>query len=159
MAEPSMADIRTNVAARVVPIDNTIVPDILSPKATHDNIIRALDRITAPAYKGGLGYKIIVTSAHTNHHDDGDLGPHGHNPHGLPGWAVDFVPESDPSLENADATRTLLRKLIAENRWVTKVGCPTRYANMADLKDLAFDRGVALFADPGTGPHIHIQSA
>jgi hypothetical protein len=153
-----MPDIRTNVAARIEPIDKTIVPDILSPNAMHDNIIRALDRITAPPEKGGHARKIIVTSAHSNHHDDGHLGEHGHNPGGRPGWAVDLVPRDNPELLNQTAAVEFIKELIVANRYVTKVGCPTKYAARKDLMDLANAHGVALFPDEGTGPHIHIQS-
>lgn len=159
-----IADVRVNVRSRVQ-LNNAIAgEDILSPAAMQDNIIRALDLITAPPSKPGYekmgrGWNIIVTSAHSDHHDDGNLGPHGHNPHGGPGWAVDFVPVSDPALKNASQTIELLRQLIEENPFVTKVGCPQVYADNADLRNKANACGVALFPDPGTGPHIHIQSA
>jgi hypothetical protein len=159
-----MPDVRVNVRSRVQ-LNNAIAgDDILNPAATNDNIIRALDVITAPSTKPGYekighGWKIIITSAHSDHHDDGNLGPHGHNPHGGPGWAVDFVPANDPALTNAGQTIELLRQLIAENPFVTKVGCPKVYAENQTLRTKANACGVVLFTDVGTGPHIHIQSA
>jgi hypothetical protein len=159
-----IAGVRDNVRTRVQLNDGVAADDIMNPAAMHDNIIRALDFITAPPTKPGYeqlgkGWKIIVTSAHSDHHDDGNLGPHGHNPHGAPGWAVDFVPVSDPRLTNAPQTIELIRQLIEENPFVTKVGCPQVYANNPGLAGEAGKCGVVLFTDVGTGPHIHIQSA
>jgi hypothetical protein len=159
-----MSDVRTNVRARVRLNSASAGTDILDANATHDNIIRALDVITAPPTKPGYenlgrGWKIIITAAHSDHHDDGDLGPHGHNPHGAPGWAIDFVPVSDPQLVDMQQCVELIRQLIEENAYVTKVGCPARYAENGMLRSKAGACGVVLFTDVGTGPHIHIQSA
>lgn len=159
-----IADIRVNVRARVQFNPDVNKDDLLNRSAMNDNIIRALDVITAPPTKPGYerlggGWKLIITSLHSDHHDDGDLGPHGHNPHGGPGWAVDFVPANDPKLQNATQTRELLRQLIRRNPFVTKVGCPQTYAEDAGLQADARACGVALFTDRGTGAHIHIQSA
>src|SRR5579884_886552 len=129
----AIKDIRTNVAARIQALNAIAKSDMTNPAATNDNIVRALDVITAPPGKPGYekigkGRKIIVTSAHSDHHDDGNLGPHGHNPHGGPGWAVDFVPQDDPRLANSAATIALIAELIESNAYVTKVGCPGVYA-------------------------------
>ena len=166
MPQYTMQDIRTNVSSpnriELLPGDTTTINDILSPDLMADNIIRALDTITAPPEKGGHGRKIIVTAARSNHHVDGALGPHGHNPGpGKPGWSVDFVPcdADNQRLENEQKTVQLILELISENSHVTKVGCPARYATRNDLQQRAAARGVVLFTDEGTGPHIHIQSA
>ena len=159
-----MNDIRVNVASRIQVLNAIARDDILSASKTQDNIVRALDVITAPKNKPGYekigkGRKIIVTSAHSDHHDDGNLGPHGHNPHGAPGWAVDFVPQEDPQLKVAANTLAVIAELIEGNYYVTKVGCPGVYAANSTLQAKASKCGVALFTDEGTGPHIHIQSA
>ena len=164
-----MADIRTNVVARITSEEQSqtapqACADIASPARTQDNIIRALDVITAPPNKAGYqnvgqGHKILVTAAYSDHHDDSALGPHGHHPGSNPGWAIDFVPVADPYLTNADTSIALIADLISRNYYVTKVGCQGKYANNARLTDAANRAGVALFTDEGTGPHIHIQSA
>lgn len=165
----SPADIRTNVVARITNDEQkSVAPnacsDIADPAKTQDNIVRALDVITAPASKPGYekigkGRKILVTAAYSDHHDDSNLGPHGHHPGSNPGWAIDFVSLTDPYLQNADQSVALIRELIEQNYYVTKVGCQAKYAGNAALQAAASRCGVALFTDEGTGPHIHIQSA
>lgn len=164
-----IADIRINVVARITSDEQKQVApsacaDIADPARTHDNIVRALDVITAPPNKPGYqnigkGRKILVTAAYSDHHDDSALGPHGHHPGNNPGWAIDFVPVSDPYLRDAAATKTMINELLAQNYYVTKVGVPGVYANDAGLQRAAQQAGVALFTDEGTGPHVHIQSA
>lgn len=160
-----MNDIRTNVAARVAVVDDTIVPDILNEEATHDNLIRALDILTAPVEKGAgdgspsLGRHGLITALHRDHHDDGDLGPHGHNPHGAPGWACDFGAFDGIDVGDNPKTRGVVKELIAHNKYVTKVGTIGAIANDPEMQALADEHNTLLFEDEGTGPHVHIQSA
>lgn len=165
----AMNDVRTNVVARITSAEQAetaprACSDIADPAKTNDNIVRALDVITAPPSKPGYanigkGRKILVTAAYSDHHDDSNLGPHGHHPGNLPGWAIDFVPAADPYINDATTATQIIRELIEQNYYVTKVGCQAKYANDATLNQCANAAGVALFTDEGTGPHIHIQSA
>lgn len=154
----NMQDVRTNVAARVIADDDTIRPDILNPGATHDNLIRLLDVLTAPTSKGGHGVAIEVTALHRDHHDDGDLGPHGHNPHGKPGWAVDLVLKDDPYLQNRAKVKAVILWLITSDHYVTKIGGPAWLSADSDIMTAAARHNVVVFVDIGTGPHIHLQS-
>lgn len=160
----SMQDIRTNVAARVKPLDGTIIPDILDPAETHDNLICALDIITAPVSKGAgdgsksYGHVLTVSALHRDHHDDGDLGPHGHNPHGAPGWAVDVACVDGADVGDNHETRQLIRDLC-EDKDVTKIGTLASVATRSDLQAWAAQHDTLLFVDEGTGPHVHFQSA
>lgn len=161
----TMQDIRTNVASRITPGDDTVCPDILSDGATHDNIIRALDVITSPALKGAgdgspsFGHKIYISALHRDHHDDGDLGPHGHNPHGAPGWACDIAIIDGNDVGNNASTRAFVSECLAHNKYITKVGTTASVANEATLQSLAAQHHTLLFVDEGDGPHVHIQSA
>jgi hypothetical protein len=154
----SIKDMRTNVAARVSVADSTIVPDILDPKATQDDLICLMDRVTAPNEKGGLGYKLLITALHRDHHWDGDLGPHGHDPgpdpqHILPGYSVDCWPQSG-------TLKQFLHDMIYCNRWVTKIGlggpeAQSLYPQAAN--DAITVNGVVIFYD-NSSDHIHLQT-
>lgn len=160
----TIQDVRTNVAVRVQCADSTIIPDILSDAQTHDNLILALDTMTCPADKAafngqpGQGHKVLVTALHRDHHDDGDLGPHGHNPHGAPGWACDFGTVDGVDVGDNHATRQFVRDCISNSK-ITKVGTTASVANQPDLQAFAAQHNTLLFVDEGTGLHVHIQSS
>lgn len=155
---PSMADIRTNVNARVDVKHDVARDDILSADHTHDNLILALDRITAPAEKDGLEHKLFLTAVHCDHDDDSDRGPHGHRPGDAPGWAVDIGTVDDVDVGDNHETRQLIRDLLACDK-VTKVGTMTVLFQRADLQQAANEAGKLLFEDVGTAPHVHFQSS
>lgn len=154
----SMADIRTNVNARVDVKTEVAHDDILSADHTHDNLILALDRITAPPEKAGLGHKLFLSAVHCDHDDDSNLGPHGHHPGNAPGWAVDIAEVDGVDVGDNHETRQLIRDLLACEK-VTKVGTMTALFQRADLQQAANEAGKLLFEDVGTGPHVHFQSS
>lgn len=146
-------EIRTNVAARVDVADDTIRPDILSTE--HDDLILALDRITAPGLKGGLSHKIYISSLCHDHGDDSELGPHSH----YAGWAVDIAEIDGVIVGDNPTTRAFVRECLADNRFVTKVGTIGALASDPTLQAIAAAHNCELFEDEGTGAHVHIQSA
>lgn len=167
----SIEDIRTNVAARVKGADSTDIPDILNPEETHDNLVRALDCFTAPDWKGAgdgsksYGRHVLLTSVNSDHHDDSDLGlsawqiesgvkNHGHHN----GWSVD-IGEIDGNVPaDIPAYYTYIKEL-AQIKYVTKIGTIPALAENEDLIAFCNQHNTVLFSDPGTGPHVHIQSA
>lgn len=154
----SMADIRTNVNARVDVKHDVARTDILSADHTHDNIILALDRMTAPTDKDGLNHKLFLTAVHCDHDDDSDLGPHGHRPGNAPGWAIDVGTVDGIDVGDNHETRQLIRDLLACKK-VTKVGTTGVVATREDLQGAAAQAGKPLFTDEGTGFHVHFQSS
>lgn len=167
-----IADIRINVAARVEAADDTVRADILSESGIHDDLVHALDIITAPVVKragdgsASFGHRIFISSLKSDHHDDRDLGlteeqveqgvqNHGHTN----GWSCDIAEVDGHEIAVSAPIVHFVSELLAKNKYITKVGTIDGLVSRPDLQDLANQHGVLLFSDPGTGPHIHIQSA
>jgi hypothetical protein len=150
----TIQDIRINVAARVEVGDDTIVPDILGG-CEHDNLILALDRMTAPRNKGGLARKVYITSLCHDHHDDSALGPHSHHA----GWACDLGEIDGVTVGDNATTRAFVIECLADNEKITKVGTIGALANDESLQAIAAAHNCVLFEDEGDGPHVHFQSA
>lgn len=142
---PTMQDLRINVAARVQCADDTIRPDILNPEMTQDNLIRLLDRLTAPADKNGLGYRVLITSLRRDHGNDANLGPHGH----AHGFAVDLWPVDESEMQQ------FLQNCATNNRWVTKIGLGGSAQDFADK----FDAGATVVFNDNSSDHVHLQTA
>ncbi|HTD36626.1 MAG TPA: hypothetical protein VK669_03845 [Candidatus Limnocylindrales bacterium] len=154
---PSMTAIRQNVSTRVTVKDPVAKGDLLDPARTHDNLVLALDEMTAPA-PDGLGHKLFLSAVYSDHCDDSNLGPHGHHPGHNPGWAIDVATVDGIDVGDNHQTRQLIRDLLACEK-VTKVGTLPAVANRADLQAVANATSKALFEDAGTGPHVHFQSS
>jgi hypothetical protein len=147
----TIEQLRERVANHALLIAPTMRGDLLDPKKTADNLIRAIDLVMQR-------HRIIIVMLHSDHHDDGNLGPYGYNPHGGVGWKAAFVPQNDDRLANEALTRDLILELLTQNPFVAKIGVPARYAARADLQHKAQEVGRVLFTEEGTAPHIAIQA-
>jgi hypothetical protein len=145
----TMQELRENVAARIHVADATIIPDIMNK--SHDQLIRLLDRLTAPYDKGGLNYKILITSLDSDHSPDntpdkGGLNNHGHTNN----WSVDLWPYDESQL------KAMLIDLASKDMFVTKIGLGGKAQQYYDL--LQQYGNVVVFMD-NSSDHIHLQSA
>jgi hypothetical protein len=139
----------------LVQIQNDVAQrDLLDPHLTQDDLIALLQRCVLPAHEDGLAYKLLLTSIHSDHGDDSALGPHGH----ARGFAVDIGTVNGVDVGNNEATKTFVRDMIGNNTKVTKVGTIGAIVSDAALSALANNKGVVLFEDEGTGPHVHLQT-
>lgn len=147
----TMQELRTNVAARIKAADETIIPDILDPTKTHDNLIRMIDRLTAPYDKGGLGYAILVTALNRDHSPDNIAALGGANNHGHSnGWSIDFWPQEESQLEQ------LLKDLASRDMFDTKIGLGG--SSQKFYNSICNIGNKVVFMD-NSSSHIHAQSA
>lgn len=101
------------------------------------------------SYGKQAGFDALVTSVRAGHHDDG--------PAGHAGWhAVDVGAVNGTTVGFNRATWDFVRAMIASGR-LNKVGTIPEIADNPQMQAYARERGVVLFADPGTGPHVHLQ--
>jgi len=113
--------------------------DLLDATKTHDNLIAML------AVFAGRGYDILITSVRSDHHDDSQLGPHGHSS----GYAVDlWLPPIQSSRMVNDA--------IQSNHYVTKIGLGGVFQR--EFTQRGEINGTLVFDDNSTD-HLHFQTA
>lgn len=87
MLKMGMTDIRLKLCASAnTKFQNmTQRDDLMSEERTSDHLIAMLWNLTRK-------YAVMFTAVYTDHHPDGNLGPHGHHPDTGPGYCVDLWP-------------------------------------------------------------------
>jgi len=98
-----------------------------------------------------LGYRMRVSSGgvRSGHRDDGSGGHAG-------GKAIDFDGINGQPVGYNKQTWKFVADMIDQGN-VGGIGTIPEIANDPQMQRHAAERGVHLFADPGTGPHVHVQ--